>query len=200
MGFDKLSAELAGVPVLRRTVEAFLDAESIAEIVLVCPPERWADCGRFPKPVRRADGGADRQDSVVAGLAEVSTEWVAVHDGARPLVSPVEIDRCVAAAAEHGAAALARRVTETLKRADAEDFAAGAVSREGLWSMETPQVFRTAELRAAFAAVRKRGLAVTDEVSALEAVGGRVRFLESQRPNLKITTPADLALAEAVLK
>lgn len=201
MGFDKLAAELAGVPVLRRTVEAFLAAESIAEIVVVCPPERWAPiAGDFPKPVRRADGGADRQDSVAAGLAMISTEWVAVHDGARPLVSPAEIDRCAAAAEEHGAAALARRVAETLKRADAADFSAGPVARDGLWFMETPQIFRTAELVEACAAVRKSGAVATDEVSALEAAGGRVKFLESRLPNLKITTPADLALAEALLQ
>ncbi len=202
MGFDKLAAELAGMPVLRRSLEAFLAADSITEVVVVCPEERWELLGRqdFSKPVKRVDGGKDRQDSVAAGLARISADYVAVHDGARPLISPADIDRCVAAAAEHRAAALARRVTETLKRSDAEDFSSEAVSRERLWFMETPQVFEISLLLEACAAVTARGLAVTDEVSALEAIGRQVKFVESTRPNLKITTPADLALAEALLR
>jgi 2-C-methyl-D-erythritol 4-phosphate cytidylyltransferase len=203
MGFDKLASPLAGVPVLRRTLETFLAAKSIAEIIVVCPAERWnLLAGGFTKPVTRVDGGADRQDSVAAGLAALSesTHLVAVHDGARPLISPADIDRCVAAASTHRAAALARRVTETLKRSDAAGFSAEAVSREHLWFMETPQVFEIPLLREAYQAVRKQGLSVTDEVSALESIGARVMFVESQHPNLKITTPADLALAEALFR
>lgn len=204
MGFDKLASPLAGIPVLRRTLDAFLAAESIAAVVIVCPPGRWDLLGtrEFSKPVSRVDGGADRQDSVMAGLAALSadTELVAVHDGARPLVSPADIDRCVAAAGEHRAATLARRVTETLKRSDADDFSAETVSREQLWFMETPQVFEIPLLRAAYQNISLRGLTVTDEVSALETIGVRVKFVESLHPNLKITTPADLALAEALLR
>jgi 2-C-methyl-D-erythritol 4-phosphate cytidylyltransferase len=203
MGFDKLASPLAGIPVLRRTLNAFLAADSIAEIVVVCPAERWELVGGgFSKPVRRVDGGTDRQDSVVAGLAALSaqTDLVAVHDGARPLVAAADIDRCVAAAVEFRAAALARRVTETLKRSDAADFSAGAVSRENLWFMETPQVFDVPLLLEAYEAVAAQGLAVTDEVSAMEAIGVQVKFIESIQPNLKITTPADLALAEALLR
>ncbi len=202
MGFDKLASPLGGLPVLRRTLEAFLAAESIAEVVVVCPQERWELLdGDFTKPVKRVDGGTDRQDSVAAGLAALSPDsrFVAVHDGARPLVSPEDIDRCVAAAVEHRAAALARRVTETLKRSDADDFSSAAVSREQLWFMETPQVFAISLLRQAYQAVASQGLAVTDEVSALEAIGARVKLVVSRHPNLKITTPADLALAEALL-
>ena len=202
MGFDKLAALLGGVPVLRRTLDAFLAADLIAEVVIVCPEERWELLGirSFSKPVTRVDGGAERQDSVAAGLAVVSSNYVAVHDGARPLVSPADIDRCVAAAGEHRAAALARRVTETLQRADRRDFSAEAVSRERLWFMETPQVFEIPLLVKAYEAVADWGIAVTDEVSALEAIGQRVKFVESLHPNIKITTPADLALAEAFLR
>ena len=106
----------------------------------------------------------------------------------------------MAAANAAGAAALARPVTDTLKRSDAENFSAEAVSRERLWFMETPQICGTTMLREACAAVAHVGLTVTDEVSALETIGRRVLFLESNLPNLKITTPADLALAEALLK
>lgn len=203
MGFDKLAAPLAGRPVLRRTLEVFLEADSIQEIIVVCPEERWAlwEGEIFNKPVRRVDGGTERQDSVIAGLATISAgiEWVAVHDGARPLVTVADIDRCMAAAVPTGAAALARRVTETVKRADDQDFSKESVSRERLWFMETPQVFRVDLLRAAYAAVQDRRLTVTDEVSAVEAIEGRVKLVESLQPNLKITTPADLILAEALL-
>jgi 2-C-methyl-D-erythritol 4-phosphate cytidylyltransferase len=204
MGFDKLMSPLAGKPVLRHAMEAFLAAESISSVVVVCPEERWSLLGGVAcaKTITRVDGGTDRQDSVAHGLAAISpaARFVAVHDGARPLISPEDIDRCVAAAKEHGAAALARRATETLKRSDARNFSAEAVSRDNLWCMETPQVFEIQLLREACAAVKTRGLAVTDEVSAVQAIGGRVKFVESRHPNLKITTPSDLALTEALLK
>ena len=189
---------------MRRTLEAFLVAETIASVVIVCPEERWSllEGMDFTKPVTRVDGGADRQDSVARGLAAIDADarFVAVHDGARPLVSPKDIDRCVAVAMEHRAATLARRVTETMKRSDAEDFSAEAVSRENLWCMETPQVFEVSLLIEAYEAVAARGLVVTDEVSAVQAIGAKVKFVESLHPNLKITTPADLALAEAMLE
>jgi 2-C-methyl-D-erythritol 4-phosphate cytidylyltransferase len=202
MGFDKLAADLVGQSVLRRTLGNFLAAESIVAVVIVCPEERWELLGaeNFIKPVSRVDGGKDRQDSVAAGLTVVSTDYVAVHDGARPLVSPADIDRCVAAAHEHRAAALARRVTETLKRSDAKNFATAAISREQVWFMETPQIFETALLRQAYAAVVAGGLTVTDEVSAMEMLKVPVKLVESSSPNIKITTPADLALAAALLK
>lgn len=203
MGMDKLAWPLAGVPVLRRTLEAFLKAPSIHSVVIVCPEERWKllDGMDFTKPVLRTDGGAERQESVMNGLAALGPDvrFVAVHDGARPLVSPTDIDACVAAAVIHRASALARRATETMKRSDAEGFCVESVSRENLWSMETPQVFESALLREAYHHVATRGLAVTDEVSAVQQTGAEVKFIESMHPNLKITTPADLALAEALM-
>jgi len=182
-------------------LEAFLAVDSIAEIIVVGPDARWKllDGMRFSKPIRRVDGGMTRQESVAAGLAEVTSDYVAVHDGARPLISPEDIARCVEAAFVHQSVALARRVTETLKRSDAHDCNVASVSREHLWCMETPQVFATRLLRAAYTKVSSANLTVTDEVSALEAIGVKVKFIESRHPNLKITTPADLALAEAYL-
>ncbi len=205
MGFDKLSAPLGGVPVLRRTLDAFLAADAISSIIIVCPEERWGllgDAGRFTKPVVRVDGGKDRQDSVAQGLAALpdGTELVAVHDGARPLVHPDDIARCVAEAATHRAATLARRVTETLKRSDDDAFSTGAVSRENLWFMETPQIFQTGLLKLAYAKVSEEDLTITDEVSAAEALEVKVKFVESAYPNLKVTTPADLGLAEALIR
>lgn len=203
MGFDKLAADLAGKPVLRHTVEAFLAAETIARVVIVGPEERRGllEGMAFPKPLGFTPGGAERPDSVAAGLAALPDEilFAAVHDGARPLVSPEEIDRCVAEALAHGAASLARRATETMKRSDADGFCDSAVDRENLWFMETPQVARVAELRLAIDAGRAQGAVLTDEVSALHGRGLRVKFVESRFPNPKITTPADLESAAALL-
>ena len=159
------------------------------------------ECDHPAKPIRRVAGGATRQDSVANGLAALAPDVtvVAVHDGARPLIHPADIDRCVHAALKHPAIALARRVTETLKRADTDDYCVASVSRESLWLMETPQVFGTALLRTAYAELAARQLTVTDEVSALQAIGARVKFIESTHPNPKITCPADLVLAAALL-
>ncbi len=203
MGFDKLSAPLNGKPVLQRSVEAFLAAESIETIVVVCSEDRFKllDGLDFNKPVARADGGKERQDSVANGMAAIVGDFkhVAVHDGARPLVTPSDINRCVSAAEKDGAASLARRITETVKRSDSEDFSKESVSRENLWCMETPQIFKASLLRKAYDKVNEDKLDVTDEVSALETISVRTRFIESKFPNLKITTPADLALANALL-
>ncbi len=206
MGFDKLAAPLAGKAVLRRAVEVFLTNDRIAEIIVVCPPERWVllenvGAGTAAKPIRRVDGGSTRAESVANGLAALApdAELVAVHDGARPLVGGDDITRCVAAAATYRAATLARRVTETLKRSDADGFCTDALDREQLWFMETPQVFAVALLREAYARVRAERLEVTDEVSAARALGARVKFIETGSPNPKITCPADLAIAAAIL-
>lgn len=204
MGFDKLTALLGGKAVLQRSIEAFLAAESISSIIVVCPKDRWDQLSDLHRnlAITRVDGGAQRQDSVEQGLKAVppGTCFVAVHDGARPLVSASDIDRCVAAAKSHGAATLARRVTETMKRSDADGFSSEAVNRDQLWCMETPQAFDIDLLKQAYQHVRDQGLNVTDEVSALQAIGQKVKFIESHHPNLKITTPADLTIAEAMLK
>ena len=201
MGFDKLAADLLGRSVLRRSVDAFMSAPEISRVIVVTTPERFAALGDgFPKPLLRADGGTERQHSVENGLALVHEEIVAVHDGARPLVLPESIGACIAAAREFRAAALARRATETMKRADPDDFSRESVSREGLWFMETPQVFETALLKSAYAEVRARGLTVTDEVSAVEALGIPTKLVVSPTPNLKITVPADIGLAAALLR
>lgn len=203
MGFDKLAASLAGTPVLVRTVAAFLAAESIGSLVIVGPLSRAELLGGITgKPLRFVPGGNTRAESVARGLAEVpaAADLIAVHDGARPLVSPAEIDRVVADARATGASALARRVTETLKRSDECDLSAGGVNRENLWIMETPQVFSSTVLRSAYQEAISKGWETTDEVSVVECHGTRVHFVESRAPNPKITVPADLALAEALLR
>lgn len=197
MGFDKLAALLHGKPVLAHTLQAFLDCDAITEILVICPPERFdlLDQKTFTKPVRRIDGGAERHLSVANGLAAVSpnAELIAVHDAARPLVSQADILATIEAAKTHGAASLARRVTETLKRSDDSGLTSSPVSRENLWFIETPQIFRTELIQSAYANVIKEGIIVTDETSALETISIKTQLIASTSPNPKITTPADLA-------
>lgn len=202
-GFDKLAAPLAGVPVLRRSVEAFV-AAGCAAVVVVCPESRWQEVGlgaaAFPIPVLRVDGGAERQNSVEAGLNALpeGTRYVAVHDGARPLITPQGIVACLAAAQQTGAAACAHPIVDTLKRADATACSLPEkVSRDNLWGMETPQIFDLSMLRRAYACVAEQQLVVTDEVSAVEALGIATRLVQVG-PNLKITLPGDLELAELI--
>lgn len=202
-GFDKLSALLAGVPVLRRSVDAFV-AAGCATVVVACPADRWRAVGlhdaKFPVPVLRVDGGAERQDSVAAGLAALpeGTRMVAVHDGARPLATPEGIRACLQAARETGAAVCAHPIVDTLKRADASGRTLPErVSRERLWAMETPQIFDVRLLREAYAKVAEEGLIVTDETSAMEAISVPARLIQIGA-NPKITLPGDLELAELI--
>jgi 2-C-methyl-D-erythritol 4-phosphate cytidylyltransferase len=204
MGFDKLSAELHGKPVLAHTVAAFMRADGISRVVVVCPPERFEllEDEDYLKPLERVDGGEHRHQSVANGLAVLGVEdmLVAVHDGARPLVRPESIDLCIEAARKYGAATLAHAVTETLKKADSEGFSRAPVDRTNLWAMETPQIFRTSLLRRAYAGILERQTIVTDEVSVVEAMGISTKLIVSDFPNPKITVPADIALATALMR
>ncbi len=188
---------------LCRSIDAFVAAGCEA-LVVVCPEERWQAVGlssaAYPIPVIRVDGGAERQDSVACGLAALpaTTRFVAVHDGARPLISPAGVRACYEAALQGGAAACAHPVVDTLKRADAKGRTLPEkVSREHLWCMETPQVFEAGLLRRAYARVAEWGLVVTDEVSAMEAIGIPTQLVQVGA-NPKITLPGDLELAELI--
>jgi 2-C-methyl-D-erythritol 4-phosphate cytidylyltransferase len=207
MGFDKLLALLGDKPVLVHTIDAFERTVSVEEIILVARSERVEEFreltrqGGFQKVRHIIAGGEQRQDSVRAGLERLSpsAEFVAVHDGARPLVTPEQIEHILAMARQHGAAALAAPVTDTLKRADENGVVIGGVSRENLYAMQTPQIFERDLLKRAYAAVVAENLSVTDEVSAVEQLGARVLVVPNDEWNVKITYPRDLLLAQAVL-
>ncbi len=201
MGWDKLLHGLHGTAVLKRTVDVFLRCEEIDEVVVVCPEDRWAalEFGKTIKPLKRVDGGEERQYSVANGLDGLSGDvgWVAIHDGARPLLHIDDLKKCIQEAKKHMAASLAKRAVDTMKRGDEDDFCVESVSREQLWCMETPQIFAKEVLMRAYLQVSQRGLTVTDEVSAVQELGVRVKLVEAAYPNFKITTPADIKLAEA---
>ncbi len=203
MGFDKLMAPLAGKPVLQRSIEAFVACDDVTEIIVVCPQDRFEalDLEFTNKIIRRACGGTDRHDSVAAGLALLpeDTEYIAVHDGARPLISSAQISLVHQAAIEHQGAASARPVTETVKRANAEGMVTESVSRDNLWLMETPQIFRAELLLEAYRVVQHNGERVTDEVSAMELIGHPTYLVSNPGPNPKITYPQDIEQAERFL-
>ncbi len=207
MGFHKLTADLLGKPVLRWTIEAFDACEAVDDLLIVVGEAtremvlEWAEDGLFAKPVTISEGGAERHLSVHEGLRRLPTNAniVAVHDGARPLITPEQIARCIAKAREYKAVACARPVTETLKRVDARGVIADSIDRDGAWIMETPQVFERALLCDAYDRVVREGLLVTDEVSAVQHHGAEVFVLDNPQPNPKITYPADLEMAERLL-
>jgi 2-C-methyl-D-erythritol 4-phosphate cytidylyltransferase len=207
MGFNKLLAPLAGVPVLQRTLMAFQACPTVDAILLVAgeaagaAAEAWRTQPGLEKLVQILPGGSERHFSVWSGLqaCPAGTQLVAVHDGARPLIQPSQIQHCFDEALKRGAVACARPMPETLKRVGADGCIRESIDRTGLWVMETPQIFRHATLVQAYQAVLAAGLQVTDEVSALQAIHHPVHVVENTQPNLKITFPADVALAERLL-
>jgi 2-C-methyl-D-erythritol 4-phosphate cytidylyltransferase len=203
MGFNKLLAPLCGEPVLRRSLGAFQKCAAIDEIIVVTSEalrmevEVWR-MGGIDKITKIIAGGAERHFSVHAGLQALNPacDIVAVHDGARPLISVNQITRCVEAARTQSAVACARPMTETLKRCDGDGRITDSIDRANAWIMETPQVFKRELLVCAYDAVIRDSLLVTDEVSAVQHLGEPVFVVENTEPNPKITFPADILLAQ----
>jgi 2-C-methyl-D-erythritol 4-phosphate cytidylyltransferase len=208
MGFDKLFAEIAGKPVIAHSLVAFERAESVHEIIVVAQEERHSEIERTVrdenlKKVRGlVCGGEHRHDSVRAGLDSVSAaaKYIAVHDAARPLITPLQIERVFEKCRGNGAATLAEPIRDTIKRADANLIVIDSVHRHQLYAMQTPQVFERDILKEAYRIVTEKKLIVTDEVSAVELIGRKVALVVNEEFNFKITYPRDFALAEFVLQ
>lgn len=197
---DKLFLEAAGRPVVAHTWSVFEAAPGIDEIILVVR-EGMQDAFRdlavaygFRKPHRLVAGGAERQDSVWHGLQAMDprAEVVAIHDGARPCTPLEAIAATLAAARRTGAAVTGQRVVDTIKESDGDRRVERTVDRARLWAVQTPQAFRVEVIRQALAAVRSRGVRVTDDTAACELVGQPVELVENQLPNPKVTLPSDL--------
>jgi 2-C-methyl-D-erythritol 4-phosphate cytidylyltransferase len=208
LGFDKLLAPLNGTPVVLYSMSAFERADAVSAIVLVVRQDRHEE---FDQLVRRTGltkvqaivaGGEHRQDSVAAGLLQLGERqgYVAVHDAARPLLTPELIERVLAKAQETGAASAAEPVSDTLKRVNAELAVKESVDRHQLFSMQTPQIFERELIEQAYRAVFAKNLRITDEVSAVEHLGHKVALVPSEDFNFKITYERDLRLAELVLR
>ena len=207
MGFDKLTADLAGKPVAVHSLLAFEACPSVERIVLVVRQERIAEfealCRKFEisKLVSLVPGGAERHLSVWNGIqAAQSRDYLAVHDAARPLITPAAIEACLTKAKHHGASACAAPVADTLKRASADGVVTGGVERDHLWAMQTPQIFQAELLERAYQQILRTKEAVTDEVSAVQRLGVSVVLTRIDEPNFKITHPRDLDLAQLVLQ
>jgi 2-C-methyl-D-erythritol 4-phosphate cytidylyltransferase len=207
MGFDKLFAAIAGKPVIAHTIRAFERASSVDGIIVVAREDRHDEIKtivrdeNFKKVKSIIPGGKRRQDSVRAGLDHLESvmRYVAVHDAARPLVTPQQIDRVFEQCRIHGAAALAEPINDTLKRADADLLVTDSVDRQELYSMQTPQIFERQLIAEAYRAVYTKNVSVTDEVSAVERLGRKVALVLNDDFNFKITYPRHLPLAEFVL-
>jgi 2-C-methyl-D-erythritol 4-phosphate cytidylyltransferase len=208
MGFDKLFAAIAGEPVIAHAIRAFERATSVSEIVVV-GREQWHDEIRtiasdagFKKVRLIVPGGERRQDSVRAGLSRIdrNTKYVAVHDAARPLTTPEQIERTFEQCCVYGAATLAQPINDTLKRADADLLVAGSVDRHQLYAMQTPQIFERKLIEDAYRGVYAENVSVTDEVSAVERLGHKIALVLNEDFNFKITYPRDLSIADSILR
>lgn len=203
-GLDKIGATLLGRPLLAWTVAPFQRSSLVDRIVLVLREEMLA-WGRelveqegWTKVGAVCAGGLRRQDSVCAGLQELrDCEWVIVHDGARPCVEEVLIQRGLAEAQETGAAVAAIPVLDTVKRADEVGTILATLPRDGLWMAQTPQVFRYDIIAHAH---RGRPEEATDDAALVERLGYQVRVFPGTLANFKVTLPEDLRLAELVLR
>ncbi|MGE5755967.1 MAG: 2-C-methyl-D-erythritol 4-phosphate cytidylyltransferase [Planctomycetaceae bacterium] len=204
----KIFAELDGRAVWLRAVEPFITRDDVAQTIVAIAPEDRALFERRFRPsvafldIKVIDGGAERSDSIARALevSDPTCEFVAVHDAARPCLTPELVDAVFAAARAHGAALLAIPVADTIKRAGADMSTTGTLAREGLYLAQTPQVFRRELLLRAYANRSRLGAGVTDDTQLVEALGHPCAIVEGSPLNLKITTRADLRLASAVLQ
>ena len=204
-GIDKVMAPLGGEPVILRTVRAFQETDAIREIVIVTREDLIMPvsdlCAGLDKVKAVVVGGGSRQESVWLGLNALSKgmELAAIQDGARPLVTPELIDRTVRAAHSYGAAAPAIPVKDTIK-VEKSGLIESTPDRSHLRAVQTPQVFDFDLLRGALQKARDDGAEVTDDCSAVERLGMKIRLVEGEERNLKVTTPLDLKIAELLLE
>ncbi len=208
MGADRAKCflPLAGRPLFLYSLATFARLEPTPRLVLVAPPgweQQAADlCAALPHPPLIVPGGAERAESVRAGLEALAAdppELVAIHDAARPLVTLALIAQTFAAARQDGAALAATPLTDTLKRAGDDLLVRDTPPRAGLWRAQTPQAFRYDLIRAAHQHAQQHGLPATDDAMLVEALGHSVRICPSSAYNIKVTTPEDLAVAEHLL-
>jgi len=206
-GVPKQYLELNGRPLFVVTLEVFEQCPLIDEIILVVPAAEIDFCaqqlgkGSFRKVKQIVAGGKERQNSVANGLAAVSShlDFVAVHDGVRPMVTTELIVRVIEAAHECGAAIPVLPVIDTLKKGDGL-FVAETVDRSAYWRVQTPQCFEKSLLLKAYQKLNFKQINVTDDASLVEHLGQPVKMVSGEESNLKITTPVDLLIAEYLFK
>ena len=204
-GIDKVMAPLGGEPLLLHSVRTFQNCDAIREIVIVTREDLLTEimslCAGFSKVRGVVVGGADRPASVQAGLNSLSdrVKLVAVHDGARPLITWQVIDRTVRAAHSYGAAAPAIPVKDTIKVVKG-GIVSSTPDRNTLQAVQTPQVFDLQLLKGALVKAQRDKTPITDDCSAVENMGMSVKIVEGDERNIKVTTPMDLKIAELLLE
>lgn len=200
---------VAGAPILEHTLQRLLACADISGIVVAVDPQDHHVDGisSISDPrVSTTAGGAERADSVLAGLLALSSvaaprDWVLVHDAARPCLPLKDLNQLITEAREHDCGAiLAQSIVDTIKQADDQGLVVTTLDRSQLWRAQTPQMFRLSELQTALEVSLKRGDVITDEASAMERAGFPVRVVPGPVCNLKITIPEDLNLAEFYLQ
>ncbi len=207
----KTYLSLGKKPLLVHTLEVFEVIPAVHEVAVVVHPDDLEFCQEeviapfgFKKILRLVPGGKERQDSVYNALKvlkneEDDLEVVVVHDGVRPFVAPEQVTQVIAAARRHGGAVLGIPCQDTVKRVNTRGEVVATVERRELWQIQTPQAFQAALLWRAFREAMSSGFYATDEAGLVEALGQPVVVVQGSPLNLKITTPDDLKLAEAIL-
>ena len=198
-GKNKVFLELLGKTILEHTVSVFNECEMIDEIVVVTNDIKEAEAilAKYKKLTAITCGGSVRGESVKNGLDKASGDIVAIHDGARALISIEDIENVLNAAIKFGAAALGVKCKDTLKQIDEDGFIKGTVDREFLYNIQTPQVFGLSEIKEMY---EKCDENFTDDCALAEKFGRRVKIVDGNYDNIKITTPEDLILAEKILE
>ena len=208
MGSDKLLHNLGIMPVLARTLLAFQDCDLVDEIVVVTRMKKIMEVAglckkyRIEKASKVISGGATRMESALAGVSEVKSraKLIAIHDGARPLVSVELIERTIRAAAQYKAAVPAVKSVDSLKLVDGKDTVTGSVDREQVLRVQTPQVFEADLIKGALSYAAGKKLPLTDDCSAAELMGIKAHVVPGEEDNIKLTTPRDMLFAAAILK
>ena len=208
MGSDKLSAKLGCMPVLARTLLAFQNCELVDEIILVTRMEKVLEladlCKKYgiDKAAKVIRGGNTRTESALAGVSEVraGAKLIAIHDGARPLVTDELIRATIIAAAKNMAAVPAVFSKDSLKAIDEKGYVTGPIDRERAVRVQTPQIFDADLIKGALSRAASDGLSLTDDCSAIEIMGVRAVTVPGDEDNIKLTTPRDMQIAELILR
>ena len=208
-GVSKQMLLLDDIPVVARTIMAFDNCECISEIIVVAKEDEFylyhefQKLYKFKKFVRLVSGGKTRQESVRNGFSAISkdTKFVAIHDGARCLITPEQIEQVCTCAFDCGSATAATRAIDSIKISNGKNqFIDSSADRNHIWLAQTPQVFKREIYEIALKKAEDDGLVVTDDNSLVENLGCKIKLVECGRNNIKITTPDDVPLALAILK
>ena len=209
-GTSKAFLPVAGRPLILHTLRCFASSKTVRKVILVlannqlkrCQDLISSECSLRDLRCLFQPGGKRRQDSVRKGLERLDEdcEVVAIHDGARPFVSPRLIDRCVKVAFRKGSVVSGLPVRDTIKMVTGDGRVRETPPRDSLWEIQTPQVFRVDIIREAYLRADQEGVEATDDAMLVERLGGKVVVLKGQPANFKVTFPEDLLLADAILR